>query len=65
MSRLFANVRTMDECALLFYLGARSRDVNHETNDDHRHIVNVLRFRDSEKRGQPRWNTASTPRQAC
>lgn len=48
--RLSAMVAThLDECARLFYLGARSRDVNPETNDDHRHIVSVLRCRDSEK----------------
>lgn len=48
--RLVAMVSTLlDECARLFYLGARSRDVNPETNNDHRHIVGVLRLRDSEK----------------
>lgn len=48
-SRLIAMVSSLlDECARLFYLGARSRDVNPETNDDHRHIVGVLRLRDSE-----------------
>jgi DNA-binding GntR family transcriptional regulator len=48
--RLVAMISTLlDECARLFYLGARSRDVNPETNDDHRHIVRVLRLRDSEK----------------
>ena len=48
--RLVAMVSThLDECARLFYLGARSRDVNPETNNDHRRIVEELWFRDGEK----------------
>lgn len=49
-SRLLAMVAAhLDECTRLFYLGARSRDVNPETSKDHRHIVDVLRRRDPEQ----------------
>ncbi|SCY94171.1 GntR family transcriptional regulator [Microvirga guangxiensis] len=48
--RLLAMVSAfLDECTRLFYLGALSRDVNPETSDDHRHIVEVLRLRDPEQ----------------
>lgn len=38
----------LEECARLFYMGARMRDVNPETNRDHHEIVEVLRKRDSD-----------------
>ena len=38
----------LEECARLFYMGARMRDVNPETNRDHHEIVEVLRKRDCE-----------------
>lgn len=45
--RLLALVTVhLEECARLFHLGARSRDINPETSDDHRKIVDVLRLRD-------------------
>lgn len=48
--RLLAMVAAyLDECTRLFYLGALSRDVNPETSDDHRRIVDVLRLRDPEQ----------------
>ena len=37
------------EAERFFYLGARSRDLNPETANDHRKIVGVLRRRDPEK----------------
>lgn len=39
----------LEECARLFYMGAKIRDVNPETNDDHHRIVEVLRSRDPER----------------
>lgn len=49
-SRLLAMVAAhLDECTRLFYLGARSRDVNPETSKDHRRIVDVLRRRDPDQ----------------
>lgn len=48
--RLLALVTAhLEECTRLFYLGARSRDVNPETSNDHRRIVEVLRRRDPAK----------------
>lgn len=48
--RLYALVMShLEECARLFYMGARVRDINPETNDDHHHIVATLRARDPEK----------------
>lgn len=48
--RLLALVTAhLDECTRIFYLGARSRDVNPETSNDHRHIVDVLRRRDPDQ----------------
>ncbi len=41
-------VSHLEECARLFHMGARVRDVNPETNDDHRRIVDVLRRRDPD-----------------
>jgi DNA-binding GntR family transcriptional regulator len=38
----------LEECARLFYMGARMRDVNPETNRDHHEIVEVLRKRDAQ-----------------
>ncbi len=39
-------IRQIDELERFFYLGARLRDVNGETLDDHHAIVDVLRSRD-------------------
>ena len=39
----------LQECGRFFYMGARVRDVNPETNNDHRRIVAVLRERDPER----------------
>lgn len=39
-------IRHIDELERFFHLGARLRDVNSETMEDHRHIVEVLRKRD-------------------
>jgi DNA-binding GntR family transcriptional regulator len=39
-------VRQIDELERFFYLGARLRDVNSETRDDHHAIVETLRSRD-------------------
>lgn len=48
--RLLAMVTAhLDECTRLFYLGARSRDVNPETSDDHSGIVAILRRRDPDQ----------------
>jgi DNA-binding GntR family transcriptional regulator len=48
--RLYALVMShLEECARLFYMGARVRDINPETNDDHHRIIAVLRQRDAEK----------------
>ncbi|SEQ21789.1 transcriptional regulator, GntR family [Faunimonas pinastri] len=41
-------VRTIDELERFFYLGARLRDVNSETTNDHHEIVEVLRSRDRD-----------------
>lgn len=47
--RLYALVMShLEECARLFYMGARVRDINPETNDDHHRIVAMLRARDPE-----------------
>lgn len=47
--RLYALVMShLEECARLFYMGARVRDINPETNDDHHRIVAALRKRDPE-----------------
>jgi DNA-binding GntR family transcriptional regulator len=47
--RLFNLVsRNLDELERFFYLGARIRDVNPETQSDHHRIVGVLRSRDPE-----------------
>jgi DNA-binding GntR family transcriptional regulator len=37
----------LEESERFFYIGARSRDVNVETNRDHAGIVEVLRRRDA------------------
>jgi DNA-binding GntR family transcriptional regulator len=48
--RLYALVMShLEECARLFYMGTRVRDINPETNSDHHRIVAVLRQRDAEK----------------
>lgn len=48
--RLYALVMShLEECARFFYMGARVRDVNPETNNDHHRIVEVLRQRDPDK----------------
>ncbi len=48
--RLYALVMShLEECARLFYMGARVRDINPETNDDHHRIVAALRQRDADK----------------
>lgn len=39
----------LKECARLFYMGTRMRDINPETSNDHHRIVALLRQRDSEK----------------
>jgi DNA-binding GntR family transcriptional regulator len=39
----------LEECARLFYMGTRIRDINPETINDHHRIVAVLRQRDGEK----------------
>lgn len=47
--RLHAMVMSnLEECARLFYIGTRVRDINPETSDDHHRIVVALRARDSE-----------------
>lgn len=38
----------LEECARLFYMGTRVRDINPETADDHHRIVAALRQRDGE-----------------
>jgi len=40
-------LRQIDDLERFFYLGARLRDVNAETMEDHRHIVEVLRKREA------------------
>ena len=40
------SVRQIDELERFFYLGARLRDVSHETQSDHHAIVEVLKRRD-------------------
>jgi DNA-binding GntR family transcriptional regulator len=40
--------RSLDELERFFFLGARLRDINEETRDDHRAIVQVLRAGDPE-----------------
>lgn len=42
-------VSHLEQCARLFYMGTRIRDINPETVNDHHRIVAVLRTRDSEK----------------
>ncbi|KRB51456.1 GntR family transcriptional regulator [Rhizobium sp. Root708] len=39
----------LEECARLFYMGTRIRDINPETANDHHRIVTVLRERDGDK----------------
>jgi len=47
--RLHALVMThLEECARLFYIDTRVRDINPETSGDHRAIVAALRARNSE-----------------
>lgn len=41
-------VRHLEECARLFFMGTRVRDINPETSSDHHTIVALLRARDSE-----------------
>jgi DNA-binding GntR family transcriptional regulator len=49
-ARLHALVmRHLEECARLFYMGTRFRDINPETTNDHHRIVAFLRQRDGEK----------------
>nr|WP_289852090.1 GntR family transcriptional regulator [Rhizobium sp. SSA_523] len=51
--RLHALVMShLEECARLFYMGTRVRDINPETNDDHQRILAHLRARDAEKARQ-------------
>lgn len=51
--RLYALVMShLEECARLFYMGTRLRDINPETNDDHHRILGFLRARDSEMASQ-------------
>ena len=40
--------RQIDELERFFYLGATLRDVNTETNEEHKEIVDVLASRDPE-----------------
>ncbi|SIQ94948.1 transcriptional regulator, GntR family [Rhizobium sp. RU35A] len=48
--RLYALVMGhLEECARLFYMGTRMRDINPETTDDHHRILAHLRARDGEK----------------
>ncbi|MFK3779529.1 GntR family transcriptional regulator [Agrobacterium sp. NPDC089420] len=48
--RLHSLVMThLEECARLFYMGTRIRDINPETTNDHHRIVAFLRQRDGEK----------------
>ena len=42
----------LEECARLFHMGTRIRDINPETNDDHHRILAHLRARDAEKARQ-------------
>lgn len=42
----------LEECARLFHMGTRVRDINPETNDDHHRILAHLRARDAEKARQ-------------
>lgn len=42
-------VRHLEECGRFFYMGARIRDVNPETRNDHHRIVAILRERDPQK----------------
>ena len=47
--RLHALVMShLEQCARLFYMGTRIRDINPETSRDHHTIVALLRRRDSE-----------------
>ncbi|MDO1585347.1 GntR family transcriptional regulator [Rhizobium oryzicola] len=47
--RLHALVMShLEQCARLFYMGTRIRDINPETSQDHHNIVALLRQRDSE-----------------
>lgn len=49
-ARLYSLVMShLEQCARLFYMGTRIRDINPETSNDHHRIVAVLRERDSEK----------------
>jgi DNA-binding GntR family transcriptional regulator len=51
--RLYSLVsRNLDELERFFYLGARIRDVNPETQSDHHRIVSVLRRRDPVAAGE-------------
>lgn len=51
--RLHALVMShLEECARLFHMGTRVRDINPETNDDHHRILAHLRARDAEKARQ-------------
>lgn len=51
--RLYALIMShLEECARLFYMGTRIRDINPETSNDHHRIVAHLRERDSEKARQ-------------
>jgi DNA-binding GntR family transcriptional regulator len=42
----------LEESQRFFYIGAKARDVNVETNRDHDGIVDVLRRRDAAAAGQ-------------
>ncbi len=42
----------LEECARLFHMGTRVRDINPETNNDHHRILAHLRARDAEKARQ-------------
>lgn len=51
--RLHALVAShLEECARLFHMGTRFRDINPETNDDHHRILGFLRARDSDNARQ-------------
>ncbi len=38
----------LEECARLFYMGTRVRDINPETDNDHHRIIGYLRARDAD-----------------
>lgn len=51
--RLYTLVMShLEECARLFHMGTRVRDINPETTEDHQRILAHLRARDAEKARQ-------------